>query len=176
MASKKKSASLIAAQAEYFAKHNIKLPVKGYVEPVEEIKSKTEERSPYGLSTAKEHGIYIQFIGRVKPLVIMEDKEIFTKILLEYEKALNHITGPDMIQEAYNIREFLISKHMNYGVCYFSKAIFNVSIACKHIISKYCNINSDYWHDIPNKCFTVEELVKCISKRVEILKNIVKYV
>lgn len=165
MASKKKSASQIAAENEYYAKHNINVPQKP-VEPIELLLA-VQPIQPPGL---KEFGEYISSIS-IRPIYNnMEDKEIIPALIKRYESVLNTILG--FTNDPLRIKSFLNNMRCDQGVCYASRAIFGTIVNERKWVKENLKGNKVYWWEIAKNCYTSNELIACISFRLDRLTEI----
>lgn len=171
--SKKKSASQLAAEKEYFEANGIYTEKKQ--KKAEVIIPKSEKINVVNLGLAagsKSFGIYISLINNCPQLKVMEEKEIVTKILEEYDAVLKVITRPEMIPEPVKIKQWIKDHCMHIGVCYFARKIIGVDICDYYWVIRHTSEYSDFWFDVPGNKYTSKEMIRCISFRVDKLTEI----
>lgn len=172
MAKFKKSASQLAAEAEYFAKHNIKVPEVSKKTSGTPVIHEPNKEQKYGIiPNLKDFGIYISSINNCVQRRDMDDRNLLKEILRHYDEVLNYIIRPEIFAEPVKVKQFLIDKGVDKGICRYSRVYIGVPICERWWIKEY-SPNDEYWFPTSENVWTSKEMVLCISRRVERLTEI----
>ena len=178
MAKSKKSASQIAAEIEYFKKHNISFEVKDQkgikkASKVSFISAPNPNGQPFGLTSIKDFIIYMATINNIIPQVqFSSDKEVVEKIYEHYNGVLIFIKGPYSYKEAVVIKEYIKENNCHQGICYYARKVHGWRISETWWVKQFSEYG--FWYEMPKYVFTVKDLIKTIEYRVERLKEILK--
>lgn len=174
----KKSASQLAVQAEYLAKNNIiiaevKPQKKGGKKKRTAVIITSHKVVGYGLNESeKDFRIYISSVNTCAPIREMGDEDIIKVLIKDYELVLKHIVQPDIMDNPVYIKDFIKKNGMNEGVCRYSRTCIGVSITSREWVEEFVDDGRSYWCEIPDNCWESKDLILCISKRLEILTEI----
>lgn len=174
MAKRKRSASLLAAQASFFSENNIYIEKKtktgGVNTPVKRALSDIIA-SEMGINgSIKDFGIYIRGINKSPKLIRMSDREIIEILIYEYQKAFDYISN----EEISCIKNFLVSNWMQLGICNFSRNKIGVSINNKRWVEVNCAGNSSLWYSAPISLDSKDDIIYSIKFRLDKLKEILE--
>ncbi len=94
---------------------------------------------------------------------------LVNKLIKHYEKTINQIKLYGWFM--WIIRSILYSTKTNFGVCYCSY-VYGITLPNEWVLSKLeYSTDIRYWYKTPNECNTKVEIIECLQKRIDILKQ-----
>ena len=98
------------------------------------------------------------------------DKDLVNKIIFNYKRVIKELNEI----ESYTLaKSIVVENNMQFGICYFVFKKFDIKISSKDLFMKSVTnrYSGEYWFGTPIASHSTEKIIKCLQKRVDILKT-----